>query len=234
MRKFYALLFFCALLAACTQEDNSTQPDPGYKYFPLKTGAYVVYKVDSIFHDQPEANIPGIHDTTHYFVKEVIDSTYLDAQDENSYRVVRYKRATENDEWVLTDIWAAKRNANNAERVEENRRYVKMAFPIFSFSEWDSNALNDLDEWRTGYDSLYQEKIYGDLAFAKTVTVLERDFLTEVNDEYAYEVYAENVGLIFRHFKELFTRPSYLNNRSAANIISGNEYMWTIVDYGEE
>ncbi len=108
MRKLYTFLFLCVGLAACTSNQDDTQPDPGYNYFPLKTGAYIVYKVDSIYHDQPEASIPGIHDTTHYFVKEVIDSVYLDAQNENSYRIVRYKRPAENDDWILTDVSGGK------------------------------------------------------------------------------------------------------------------------------
>lgn len=234
MRKFWCIPFMMLIWAACSEPVNTPIPNPGYAYFPVDTGRYVVYKVDSIYHDQPDVTIPGIHDTSHYFLKEVIDSEFLDAQNEKSQRILRYKRARQTDDWVLTDVWYAKRNPNNAERVEENRRYVKMGFPINSFSTWNGNALNNLEQWRYEYDSLYISKSYGDLAFAKTVTVFQRDFLTEVNDQYAYEVYAENVGLVFRYYKNLFTRPSYLNNRIAKNIISGNEFTWQIVDYGIE
>lgn len=223
------------LAASCSDDTNDDfNPDPGYAYFPIETGTFVIYKADSIYHDQPLPNVPGIHDTTHYFIKEVIDSVFTDAAEEESQRILRYKRNDESEAWVLADAWFSKRTASNAQRVEENRRYVKLGFPISPFSEWNGNALNDLDEWRYKYDSLYMARTIGDISFPKTITVSERKFLTEVNDEFAYEIYAENVGLIFRHHKVLFTRPSYLNNRVAANIISGYEYKWEIVDYGME
>lgn len=228
-------LAICFLMASCVDDTAEELPsDPGYAYFPIQTGTFVIYKADSIQHDQPLANVPGIHDTIHYFIKELIDSVFTDAADEQSQRVLRFKRNLETDPWVLSDSWYMKRTSSNAQRIEENRRYVKLGFPISSFSNWNGNALNDLDEWRYEYDSLYMERTIGDLGFPKTITVNERNYLTEVNDEFAYEIYAENVGLIFRHYKVLFTRPSYLNNRVAQNIISGYEYKWTILDYGNE
>ncbi|NEN23219.1 hypothetical protein G3O08_06865 [Cryomorpha ignava] len=235
LKYIFGILIIGFLVASCT--DDTTEDisaNPGYTYFPIEIGTYVVYKADSIYHDQPLANVQGIHDTAHFFVKELIDSVFTDASEEESQRVLRYKRNTDADPWVLSDAWYAKRTASNAQRVEENRRYVKLGFPISPFSNWNGNALNDLDEWRYEYDSLYMARTVGDLAFPKTITVTERNFLTEVNDEFAYEIYAEDVGLIFRHHKVLFTRPSYLNNRVAQNIISGYEYKWEIVDYGME
>ena len=231
----FGLLAIVFLAASCSDDNIDDIPaNPGYAYFPIETGTFVIFKADSIYHDQPLSNVQGIHDTTHYFIKELIDSVFTDAAEEESQRVLRFKRNDETQPWVLSDAWFSKRTASNAQRVEENRRYVKLGFPISLFSNWNGNALNDLDEWRCEYDSLYTAKTIGDLSFPKTVTVLERNFLTEVNDEFAYEIYAENVGLVFRHHKVLFTRPSYLNNRVAQNIISGYEYKWEIVDYGIE
>lgn len=234
MRQYWFFFVLILLVSACAEKEDVADPDPGYAYFPIDTGRYVIYRVDSIYHDQPEADIPGVHDTTHYFLKEIIDSEFPDAQDEKSQRIVRYKKATEDAEWTLTDIWASKRNANNAERVEENQRFVKMAFPISDFSTWDGNALNNLDEWRYAYMDLYTEYQVEELIFPETVTVMERDFLTEVDDQYAFSVYARDVGLIYRQYKNLYTRPSYLNNRVAENIISGNEYTWEIIEHGYE
>lgn len=234
LKQVFGFLFLTMVASSCSEDSETTTTSPGYDYFPLETGMYTTYEVDSIFHDQPLAGVPGIHDTAHYFLKEVVDSTFLDAEGETGYRIVRYKRDSTNQEWILTDIWSAKLSPNNAERIEENLRYVKLAFPISRFSNWDGNALNNLDEWRFSYDSLYIPRQYGDLNFQETVTVDERFFLTEVNDEFAYEVYAKDVGLIFRHHKVLFTRPSYLNNRVAQNIISGYEYKWEVIAYGME
>ncbi len=233
-KHIFWLILIGVIAFSCKDESVDDVSSPGYNYFPLDTASFVIYEVDTIFHDQPLANVPGIHDSTHYFVKEVIDSEFQDAQDESSFRIVRYKRNDSTEAWVLSDVWYAKRTALNAQRVEENSRYVKLGFPISQFSNWDGNALNQQDEWRCEYDSLYRALDFGDLTFSKTVTVAQRDYLTAVNDEYAYEIYAEDVGLIFRHHKVLYTRPSYLNYRDAESIISGYEYKWKIIDYGIE
>ena len=228
------VIALCMIASSCKETENNEIPDPGYGFFPLEIGSYVVYKADSIFHDHPVANIPGIHDTAHYYIKEVIESEFLDAENNPSMRIVRYKRNNADEPWDLRNVWFARRSASNAERVEENKRYVKLGFPISKYSNWDGNALNDLDEWRCKYDSLYNQREIGGLAFPQTLRVSQRDYLTEVNDEYAYEIYAKDVGLIFRHHKVLYTRPTYLNNRIAKNIISGYEYKWEIMEYGME
>ncbi len=227
-------LFSPIILVGCVEDDMQVNPNLGYAYFPTDIGRYTIYRADSIYHDQPLPSVEGIHDTSSYFIKEYIESEFLDAQDHVSQRIVRSKRFSESDPWVVSDIWFSKRNANNAERVEENRRFVKLGFPISPFSSWDGNALNDKDEWRHEYDSINASRQVGALEFLNTLRVDQRDFLTEVNDEFAYEIYAEDVGLVFRFYKELFTRPSYLNNRVADNIISGNEYTWEVLEYGVE
>ncbi len=227
-------MLLIAAFSSCKENESDYEPDLGYAYCPLEIGSYITYRADSIFHDNPTTAAEGIHDTTSYFIKEVIDSEVLDALDEPALRIVRYKRATQDDSWELRDVWMAKAGASNTERVEENRRYVKLAFPVSAASEWDGNALNDLDEWMHSYDSIGYQRAYDTLSFASTAKVEQRAFLTEVNDERAFEIYAINVGLVYRYHKQLFTRPNYLNNRVAENIISGNEYKWEIVDYGME
>src|SRR5690554_1887299 len=93
------VIALCIVASSCKETENVEIPDPGYGYFPLEIGAYVVYKADTIFHDHPVANIPGIHDSIQYFVKEVVDSEFLDAENTPSMRIVRYKRQSEEDPW---------------------------------------------------------------------------------------------------------------------------------------
>lgn len=233
---FYRVIWLLLALAllSCQESDEVVPPQLGYEFFPLQTGSYIIYQADTIFHDHPVADIPGIHDTLSYFIKEVIDEEFNDAEEKPSMRIVRYKRQNPEDDWELKNIWYARITSSNAQRVEENRRYVKLGFPISENATWDGNALNDLKEWRCTYDKLYQSKTIDNLYFDQTVTVNLHNYLTEVNDEFAQEIYAKNIGLIFRHHKVLFTRPSYLNNRIAKNIISGYEYRWQIVEYGME
>ena len=235
MRQSIAIFLTALLLASCTDDgDNNRVPDPGYAFFPAEIGTFVEYRADSIWHDQPDPTIEGIHDTTSYFIREVIESEFEDASGELSLRIERYKRESELSAWSLVDVWSAKRSSQNAERLEENFRYVKMAFPISSLATWDVNALNVRDEWQASYDSLNQSRTIGGLNFANSVFVDQHFFKSLIDDERAYEIYAENVGLILRYERDFTTQIDFINNPVAENIRSGHEFMWEIVDYGKE
>ncbi len=222
-------------LFGCAEDDGfDTIYLDGESYFPLQSQAYFIYEVDSIFHDNPNSDSEGIHDTAHYYLKEVIGKTFLDAEEKESYEVLRYKKDSIHHDWQLTNVWFARLNPNNAERVEDNQRFIKMGFPISPDQRWDGNAKNVLEEWEYSYDSIQVAKVFEELTFPNTVQVTQRDFKTAVNDELAYEVFAVQVGLVERYHRVLFTRLNYLNNPSAENIINGNEFNWKLIEYGEE
>ncbi|HKK38958.1 MAG TPA: hypothetical protein VJ949_06050 [Cryomorphaceae bacterium] len=233
MRKI--LYITCVLFAfyACS-EDETDEPtlNLGYDYFPVEIGTFVEYRADSIWHDQPNPNIEGIHDTTSYFIREEIESEIMDAQGEPSLRIVRYKRNSLTEDWNLTDVWFAKRTAQNAEKVEENVRYIKLAFPIRESAMWNVNALNSKEEWLASYDSLFAVRETGDFLFPKTIRVLQRDNKNLIDDELAFEIYAEGVGLIKRYERDLTTQLNFVNEPIAENIRLGHEFKWEIFDYG--
>jgi hypothetical protein len=234
MKRIMLAIFIAGFFVQCADDASDEAVDLGYAFFPLKEGAYYTFKADSIYHDQPVATIPGIHDTSSYYIKEVYDSFFLDAEEKENMRIVRYKKDSLHHDWQITDVWFARLNALNAERVEEDMRFIKLGFPISPFSSWDSNALNTLDPWDSDYDSLYMARTIGELEFENTIRVNQHQFRTEINDELSFEIYAEDVGLVKRFHKELYTRPAYINYPIAANIINGSEYTWEIIDYGEE
>lgn len=234
MKRILFVILAAGLFVQCSDDTSNEEVDLGYAFFPLEVGSYYTFKADSIYHDQPDAAIPGIHDTTSYYIKEVYDSFFLDAEDLESMRIVRYKKDSLHHEWQLRDVWYARLNPLNAERVEEDMRFIKLGFPISPFSTWDSNALNPLEDWESDYDSLYMARAIGELDFQNTIRVNQHMFRTEINDELSFEIYAEDVGLVKRFHKKLYTRPAYINYPIASNIINGSEYTWEIIDYGEE
>jgi len=231
------LYLICAFFAfsACS-EGSSDEPtlNLGYDYFPIKIGTFVEYRADSIWHDQPDPNIDGIHDTASYYIREEIESEILDAQEERSLRIVRYKRNSLNEDWDLTDVWFAKRTAQNAEKVEENNRYIKLAFPLRASATWNVNALNSKDEWTAFYDSLFVEREIETFLFPRTIKVMQRENKNLIDDELAFEIYAEGVGLIKRYERDLTTQLNFVNEPVAENIRLGHEFKWEIIDYGVE
>ncbi len=229
MKKYLPILILAVFLASCSKDEETSQVDLGYDYFPVQIGQFVEYAVDSIAYDSE-----GEHDTTSYYVREVIESEVLDALDETAYRIERYKKDSLNQNWELVDIWSSKRTSINAQRVEEDKRYIRLVFPITSTAEWDGNALNSQDDWMHSYMDIGVAKPYDSLSFTNTITVLQREFISLINDEYAYEVYAPNVGLIEKYFKVLTTTPDYSLEPTGENITGGVEYHFRIMNYGED
>ncbi len=229
------MVFAVMALWQCSSDDpGDVNLDPGFGYFPVEIGHYVVYKADSIWHDNPTEGVPGVHDTSSYFIKELIESDFTDASGGLSQRLERYKRHTSDEPWRLVDVWFISRNSLNAQKVEENVRYIKMGFPIAPGSTWDGNALNINDRWTYRYDSLYVDRIYGNTQYPRTVKVLQIDNKNFVEDQLAYEIYAPQVGLVLRYHRNLVTRLNYANQPTAQNIRSGNEFRWEVLEYGKE
>jgi hypothetical protein len=94
--------------------------------------------------------------------------------------------------------------------------------------------LNAKEEWPTFYDSLFVEREIEGFLFPKTIRVLQRDNKNLIEDELAFEIYAEGVGLIKRYERDLTTQLNYVNEPIAENIRLGHEFKWEIIDYGVE
>jgi hypothetical protein len=229
MKRYLPVLLIALIWAACAKDEENPQIDLGYDYFPVKIGHFTEYAVDSIAYDSE-----GDHDTSSYFVREVIESEIIDALKEPALRIERFKKDSLHHEWQLVDIWSAKRTSNNAQRVEEDKRYIRLVFPITTSAQWDGNALNTEDEWRHVYTEIGVAKAYDDLSFSNTVTVLQREFQSLIDDQYAYEVYAPGVGLLEKYYRVLETRTDYTIDPVGENILGGVEYHFRIIDYGEE
>lgn len=235
-KQFFCLIILALLIAACSRDDDGDQVnlDLGYGYFPIETGHYVVYRADSIWHDNPTQDAVGVHDTSSYYIKELIESDFTDGSGETAQRLERFKRFSQDDPWELVDVWFIKRTSLNAQKIEENVRYIKMGFPIESNSTWNGNALNNNPPRTYRYDSLYVARTFGELTFPETVKVLQLDNFNFVEDQHAFEIYAPEVGLVRRYFRDLTTRLDYSEDPVADNIRFGTEFNWEIVEYGME
>jgi hypothetical protein len=229
MKRYLPVLFVALIWASCAKDEENPPIDLGYDYFPVKIGHFIEYAVDSIAYDSE-----GDHDTLSYFVREVIESEIVDALKEPALRIERYKKDSLDHDWELVDIWSAKRTSNNAQRIEEDKRYIRLVFPITNSAQWDGNALNTEEEWTHVYSEIGTSRNYDSLSFENTVTVLQREFKSLIDDQYAYEVYAPGIGLIEKYYRVLETNVDYTIDPVGENILGGVEYHFRIMDYGEE
>jgi hypothetical protein len=216
------------LFAGCKDESRVPEPLEDYQYFPLQPGDWIAYDVDSVVH-YPDDDSTPLPDTSiagyHYQVKEIIDSAFVDGEGDIAYKIVRQVRATDTLPWSFESIWSCKRTFNSAQRVEDNIRYVKLAFPVTTQRTWNGNAYNELPGEDYFFEEIHQAQSVGSLFFDSTVTVNQYEFLSAINRIIKKEKYARGVGLVYRQ------RDS-LNINGLGQVINGIEFTQTVTSYG--
>ncbi|MCG8576427.1 MAG: hypothetical protein MI810_16195 [Flavobacteriales bacterium] len=220
------LIFGIVLIAAFSCKKQDTTIVYGYHYFPFEEGKYVVYDVLDIFHD---VALDPAHDTNRYQIKEVISDAFVDEEGETSRRLLRYIRENDSADWAIKDVWAIKRTPRNAQVVEENDRYIKMAFAISYDQDWDCNALNNESSKDCYYADIYRPYSIGGMTHDSTVTVEHEDFQSFIDYKRSFEVYAAGIGKVHSVKKDLS-----INNNDTLDVQYGTELIYTAVEWGEE
>lgn len=224
MRLSKYLIWFSFLLFSCKKQDN-TPIDQGYGYFPTEVGRYAIYEVMEINIDQAVS----VNDTVTYQLKEKIESQFIDNQGRPSLRIERYSRLSDTLPWVIKDVWYATKTTTIVEKIEENVRYIKLAFPVKESQSWNGNNFTTLPAWNYQYSQIGSSFSVGALNFGNTVKVIQRDNFNFIEYEKAWEVYADGVGLIKKQFKDLD-----INNGDSTNIRLGTILYQHILHYGTE
>lgn len=194
-------LFFLILLTAipftgCKKKDN---PNFHLEYFGMQTGRFVIYDVTEITHD---TQLIPAHDTIRYQLKTVWEGEYLDNEGRTASVFRRYKRDTDSDPWVLSDVWTGIYDGIRAELIEENQRVVKLVFAPTLGKEWNANAYNNLGTLDCYYESVHVDTTINGVLFDSTVFVRQDNFVSLIDSVQKYEVYAKHVGLLTKFSKD--------------------------------
>ncbi len=184
-------IFFSLLLTMfftnCKKE--KTLPETiDYSYFPLNLNHEVEYKVTKIKIDAPI----NVYDTQIYYLKEKIDSFYFDETGNKTFRIELYKRYHNFSNWEITDAWMAQIVNNQAHKVEENIRYVKIVFPLKLQLKWDGNAHNTLEKQIYTVEKLHETWKQYD----STCLIVQQNKESLIDKYYQSERYAKHVGLV--------------------------------------
>ena len=212
MRQIIGLFFLSIILSSgfiSCKKDKEQGPDMGYNYFPIKVGSYIVYNVDS-FHYY---NTPTIIDTFKFQLKEKIQSTYLDNQNRTTLRLERYIRNYDPIipysalPWIFRDVWAANRTTTTAEKVEENVRYIKLAFAVREGQSWNGNAQNTNEGLTYTYQFFDQPRTIGGTAFDSVLQVNQENDENLILKKLYIERYARKIGMVFKQVIDVHSQP---------------------------
>ncbi|MDB5241985.1 MAG: hypothetical protein JWP57_2610 [Spirosoma sp.] len=180
------------------QSVGTDPASPGYDYFPLSTGYYVIYNVEE---RQYSLSAPAVLRT--YQVKEVVGAPYADVTERPAHRLFRYRRLVESQPWQADSIWSARLIDDEAIRTENGLDFVKLRFPLSDQLRWDGNRHNGVGQDQ--YEARNSGKPYrvSDKEFSETVTVVAQQDSTLISQDKRIEVYAKQVGLIYKERVQL-------------------------------
>ena len=200
MKNNFIVLFFLfsILFFSCKKDEKTVVPiNYGYNYAGLTVGKYVIYDVDSTFYNVP-FNIVASYK---FQLKEVVDSKYIDAQGNEAYKIIRYKKDTAiSPDWIHQVVWNATITNSNFQKVEDNVRFVKLIFPIKNGKKWNGNSMNTLSPMEYEYTSTHQPEQIGNSLLDSVTTVTQFDDENEIliQRQFYQEKYAANIGLVYK------------------------------------
>lgn len=218
------ITLFSLLLFSCKKNSTPVKPKLYKSYFDLTQGRFIEYEVLEINHDE---NALIQHDTLRYFLKIQIEDTVLDNLGRINNKYVRYKKLNVNDAWIISDVWTAIIDGNNAEIVEENQRTVKMKFPVDPYTNWNASIFTNLSSLDCFYEDIHRSLNINGLSFDSTVKVNQGSDRNLIRYYNKYERYANGIGMIEKYYKDL-----NISNFDTLNISSGKELYFKPIQYG--
>lgn len=222
------LIAICSLLIGfqSCEKDTPETIDFEYAYYDLTPGRFCIYNVVDIEHDENQA---VQHDTLYYQLKTVIGDTFVDNAGRVTRKFVRYTRDSVQGAWVLKDVWTTIIENQKAELIEENQRIVKLVFKPTLDKVWNINMFNTATKINAKYALINQGYTIGNQVYTNTLKVDIQNFFSLVDDRVKYEIYAKNIGLIYKYFKD-----NSISNFDKNNIKKGKELYYTLESFGIE
>ena len=197
MRKYILLLTSCLALflfvTACNPICEDCKKTIGYAYFPLEVGRFIEYSVA-----EEEFALGRGAVSRSYQWKESITEKYQDAANQTVFKIIRYKRTDDSQKWQPDSVFTVRQSLDQIVKNESGKEYVKLVFPIAEKLSWNGNIFNNLGEDK--YELRNIEKSYkiNGQTFDKSISVIQQNDSTLVGQDKRTEIYAENIGLIYK------------------------------------
>lgn len=223
-RIFY--LFLLAVLVSCSKENTTLSFDVANQYYPLKTGKFIVYRVDSTVY----LNLGTKKEIKSAIIQEKVDTTEKDNLGRLSYKIIQSTRnSVDTNKWDFSGTYRVTPTDKGVEVIQQNQRFIKLVSPVIDDYKWMGNAhinttsnpeLAYLQNWEYSYQKIKTPQKINNNTFIDCISVLQsndtignpgnRNFFSGI--KYAQEIYARDIGLIFREIHYELWQPPNGNN----------------------
>lgn len=212
----FIVVVFMAIFSGCKKQSETLQVGSPAEYFPLQTGKIYLYRLDSTIPSPFGASLI----VKSYQAQDSVESAFTDNEGRLSYRIFRFTRDTLGiQSWQFSGTYVATSAPQWIEYVDNNLRFLKLHAPVAEGYSWQAHSFIDtksinstvtyLDGWQYEYRHLNEPFTLFNTTYDSTVTVFQHDETTpdapfdpanyyQLNK--AYEVYAKDVGMIYKEF----------------------------------
>jgi len=208
---FGFLILVAALLAlACCKKDKNQNFTVNYQYnyYPIDSGHYIVYNVDSVsfYYDGINYN----RDTVHYQMKAMFGDTIHDLLDSVNFLISYYTRPDSNSAWTGPYVTYGLRTLTNMQIVENDIRFIKLVFPPSLNEAWNGNlyvpttgAYTTFLNWNYYYENVDTSVVIYGQTYNNALIASEVNSIDQLQKNVRTEIYAQNVGLIYQEWESL-------------------------------
>jgi hypothetical protein len=161
----------------------------------MDTGISNIYQVNEIIFN----DFTNTSDTFNYQLREFNESVFTDNLGRRAMRIDRHTRKSDTSDWKYLNTWYAVVNPEMVERVEDNKRLIKLSFPISNDAVWNANSLNTDNPNNVFYGLMHQSYKLDTFSFDSAVSVRSTPRLNSSTERAFEEVYAKNIGLVYKN-----------------------------------
>ncbi len=237
------LFFFCCTIMACKKETIGLDTfDRGLDYYPVSAGKYITYAYDSVVYDNKGVDKYYLKG----YIKEEIAEKISEIDGETKYKLIKYWKRKDVDNWVLTDVESIAKSNTKIIKTEENLPFIKLVFPNNNNVSWNGNAL---------FDDNIEVKIYGEpikiyrfwnykiankgsqvningLIYNEVLDVIQIDDSKSNRERrYSKETFAKGIGMVKKEMKIYDTQNPQTGKPWEEYAEKGYSLVQTIIDH---
>lgn len=203
----------------CKKNTVEDPQDFSSAYHDIGVGDHWIYQMDSI--EFSGTGAPP--DTFNYQVKHTVVDLVLN-EGEEFYTVEIESRKDSNSSWKIARVYSLTFSIEEVIKKDFDLNELVLSKPFSINKFWDGNQYNA--EPRSNYyvGQLHQPYEINGNSFDSSLTILQEEQINLVNSFRGQEVYAKDVGLVFKE-KE------YLSNLTDPNKITGFKYTMSLLEF---
>ncbi|WP_304068580.1 hypothetical protein [Pedobacter glucosidilyticus] len=193
------LTFLVILSLSCTKEKNAVPKSFQYEYYPLAKSKVWVYDVDSTHYNNFNNSVTNFQ----FQIKDSIADFFIGLSGDTIFRLERYKKENNSNTWVFQKTIARSKSIRAAEETLDNQTFVRLIFPPEFGAQWNGNSRNNIGEQSYTITDFEVAKEVNGTNYPTTLSITQIDENNLIEEDFAIETYAKDIGLIYKEVKKI-------------------------------